>query len=142
MRNFSKRLIIHETRGNKSSEPNNAVDFRVCEKLRPALATLMGNAGYRALLSRALVLSGAEIPWLRAVHVKADGSLEGLDELAAQLGPDEFFEGKVALLAELLGLLSAFIGENLTLQLVREAWPKVTLDESDFSKGGKNEKAK
>ena len=36
--------------------------FLVCEKLRPHLAMLMGNAGFRALLSRALALAKAEVP--------------------------------------------------------------------------------
>ena len=49
------------------------------------------------------------------MHVKADGSLEGVEEHHAQLDPDELFEGRVVLLAQLLGLLVAFIGENLTL---------------------------
>ena len=102
----------------------------------------MGNAGFRALLSRALALANAEVPWLRAVQVKADGSLEGLEELHAQLDPDEIFEGRVVLLAQLLGLLVAFIGENLTLRLVREVWPKLSLNDLDFGKGGKNEKTK
>jgi hypothetical protein len=31
-------------------------------------------------------------------------------------------------LAELLGLLVSFIGESLTLTLVREAWPNVSTD--------------
>ena len=125
MRNFAKRLIADEARGNKPSATKAPADFRACEKLRPHLATLMGNAGFRALLSRALALAQAEVPWLRAVHVKADGSLEGVEELHAQLDPDELFEGRVVLLAQLLGLLVAFIGENLTLRLVREVWPKV-----------------
>ena len=66
------------------------------------------------------------------MHVKADGSLEGLDELGAQVDPDEIFEGCVVLLAQLLGLLVAFIGENLTLRLVREVWPKLSLNDLDL----------
>jgi hypothetical protein len=31
----------------------------------------------------------------------------------------------------LLGLLVAFIGENLTVRLLREVWPKVPLDDLD-----------
>ena len=142
MRDFAKRLIAYETGGNKSSGTKTPAAFHVCEKLRPHLATLMGNAGFRALLSRALALASAEVPWLRAVHVKADGSLEGLEELHAQLDPEEFAEGRVVLLAQLLGLLVAFIGEDLTLRLVREVWPKLPLNDLDFGKGDKNEKAK
>jgi len=71
--------------------------------------------------------------------VKADGSLEGLEELHVQLDLDEFFEGRIVLLTQLLGLLVAFIGENLTLRLVREVWPNVPLDNLDFGNGGTNE---
>ena len=143
MRDFSERLIAYETRENESSETKTpAACLVVGEKLRPQLATLMGNVGFRALLSRALALANAEVPWLRAVHVNADGSFEGLDELGAQVDPDEIFEGCVVLLAQLLGLLVAFIGEILTLRLVREVWPKLSLNNFDLGTGDKNEKAK
>ena len=142
MRDFAERLIGHETRKNRSSETKTPAACRVAEKLRPHLATLMGNLGFRALLSRALALANAEVPWLRAVHVNADGSLEGLDELGAQVDPDEIFEGCVVLLAQLLGLLVAFIGEDLTLRLVREVWPKLSLNNLDAGKGDKNENPK
>jgi len=98
MRDFAERLIAYETRENRSSETNTPAACLVGEKLRPHLATLMGNVGFRALLSRALALANAEVPWLRAVRVKADGSFEGLDELGAHVDLDEIFEGRVVLL--------------------------------------------
>ena len=134
MRDFADRLIAYETGGNNSSVTKTPAACLVSEKLRPHLATLMGNVGFRALLSRALALANAEAPWLRAVHVNADGSYEVLDELATQVDPDEIVEGCVVLLAQLLGLLVAFIGEDLTLRLVREVWPKLFLDNLDFDK--------
>src|SRR6266404_5858740 len=143
MRDFAKRLIAYEARGNKSLATKKIPPaFRVCEKLRAHLSTFMGNAGFRALLARSLALASAEVAWLRAMHVKADGSLEGLDELEAQLDPNEIAEGCVVLLAQLLGLLVAFIGEDLTLQLARDVWPKLPSTIFDFGKGSKNEKAK
>ncbi|MEI7819481.1 MAG: hypothetical protein WCK55_01085 [Verrucomicrobiota bacterium] len=84
---------------------------------------------------RALSLASTEDPSLRPVRVKADGSLEGLEELQAQGNPAEIAEGSVELVAQLLGLLVAFIGENLTLQMVREVWPKLSLNDLDFEKG-------
>lgn len=137
MRNLAKRLMAYETGGNKSSGTKTPVAFHCCEKLRPHLAALMGDGGFRALLSRAL--ADAEVPWLRAVHVKADGSLGGLEELHVQLDLDEFFEGRILLLTQLIGLLAAFIGENLTLRLVREVWPNVPLNDLDFGNGATNE---
>ena len=142
MRDLSRYLIAYEARGNKSSETKAPAAFHVGDKLRPHLATFMGNVGFYALLSRALALANAEVAWLRAVHVKADGSLEGLDELEAQVDPEAFLEGKVVLLAQLLGVLVVLIGENLTLRMVREVWPKQSLNDLDFGKGDKDEKAK
>ena len=143
MRTTAMRLIVHEARGNKPSVTKAVADFSTCEKLGPHLATLVGNGGYQALLSRALALAQAEVPWLRAVRVKADGTLEGVEQHHAQLGPDKFFEGRVVLFAQLLGLLVAFIGENLTLGLVREVWPNVKLDGLEFgTEGKKNAKRK
>jgi hypothetical protein len=140
MRNFAERLVDCEASENRSTETRVLAAFRVCEKLRPNLATFMGIAGFRALLARALALAGVEVPWLRELHIKADGSLEGLDELQAQVGPDEFSEGAVVLLAQLLGLLATFIGDNLTLHLVREIWPNLSLNDLEFGDGVKNEK--
>jgi hypothetical protein len=132
MRHLSQCLIAYETRRNKSSAKKTPAAFHVGDKLRPQLATLMGNVGFHALLSRALAMANAEVAWLRAVHVKADGSLEGLDELEAQVYPEEIFEGKVVLLAQLLGVLVVLIGENLTLRIVREVWPKLSPNDLDF----------
>ena len=60
LRNFAERLISYETDGNKSAELKIPCDFNVSEKLRPHLATLMGVAGFRALLSRSLALAQEE----------------------------------------------------------------------------------
>jgi hypothetical protein len=95
----------------------------------------MGNGGFRALLARALALAGAEVAWLRAVHVKADGTLEGLEALHAQLKPADFLEGRVVLLAQLLGLLVAFIGPSLTSRLMGEVWPQLSAENVDFGDG-------
>ncbi len=140
MLNFAKRLVTYETLANKSSQTKTPMAFHVGDRLRPQLAALVGNGGYRALLLRALALTKAEVPWLRAVQVNMDGSLEGSEELHVQLAPDKFFDCSVVLLAQLLGILVAFIGETLTLHLVREVWPKVPVNDLGFGKGGTSEK--
>ena len=134
MRNFAVRLMACETRRGTSSETTNQVGFRVCEKLRPPLATLAGNAGFRALLARALALATVDAHWLGTLHVKLDGSLEGSGELAMRVDRQEIAAGGAVLLAQLLGLLVAFIGEKLTLQIAREVWPKLPVDDLDESK--------
>lgn len=140
LRNFAMRLITLEANDAKPSTGSTAAVFPVPEKLRPQLTTLMGNAGFRVLLSRALALAKMEIPWLRAIQVNDEGVLQGWEELHTQLGPDKFLEGRVILIAQLLGLLVAFIGEKLTVRLVREVWPKLSLNDLNLKEGEKNEK--
>ena len=142
MRHFAKCLIAYEAPEIKSFEAETPAGFPVCEKLRVHLATFMGKTGFHTLLARSLALSIEEVSWLCAVRARADDSLEGLEELQAQLGPKEFSDGEVVLLAQLLGLLVAFIGENLTLRLVRDVWPEIPLNSWNSNEGNKNEKAK
>jgi hypothetical protein len=142
MRCLAKHLIVHEASRNKSSEAKAVAAFHVTEELRPPLANLMGNGGFRALLARALVLASEEVSWLREVRVKADGTLEGLEPFHARLAPAEFLEGRTVLLAQLLGLLVAFIGHGMTSRLVGETWPEISLNSMDFGKERQNEKAK
>jgi hypothetical protein len=118
MRELSERLLNHEARAAKLAGASLEPGFDACEKLRPHLASFMGIAGFRALLSRAVALAGGSVPWLRAIHVRADGSLEGLAEFHQQLAPEELFEGRAVLLTHILELLVAFIGGILTVRLV------------------------
>jgi hypothetical protein len=124
MRSIAKGLMALETPRSRSSAAKSPAGFRVVEKLRPHLANLMGNGGYRALLARALALAGAEVSWLGAVRVKTDGNFEGLEEARARLDPAEFLEGGTVLMAQLLGLLVALVGPSLTSRLLGEVWPK------------------
>jgi hypothetical protein len=135
MRNFAGHLITHEAKASRSSGTRLPPAFRVCEKLRAPLVTLLGSAGFHALFARALALASQEVPWLRSGQVLNDGSLVGLDELPAQTPPRRFTADSAVLVAQLLGLLAAFIGEKLTLQLVRETWPRLPRTPLDPSKG-------
>jgi hypothetical protein len=135
MREVAARLIAEETAKNKASGSNPSAAFHVCEKLRPHLATLMGKAGFRAILARALVVTSAEIPWLKEVQVNVEGAMEGWDKPAAGVTTKESTESSVLLIAQLLGLLAAFIGSNLTLGLVRDVWPKLTIEDLKNTQG-------
>jgi hypothetical protein len=121
IRDFARRLIALEAAPDEPPVVGTREAVRVCEKLRRPLARLAGVEGFRSLMSRALALAKAEVSSLAAVQVRADGSLEGLDDA----GPDREAggEGGVVVVAQLLGLLVTFIGEPLTLRLVRDAWP-------------------
>jgi hypothetical protein len=141
MRALAVRLIAFEAKANASSAGKVPGALRVCEKLRAPLATLMGVGGFHSVLGRALAVASVEVPWLKELEVSADGLLKGFDKPAAELAAKEFSRGEVTLVAQLLGLLVAFIGEELTLRLVREVWATVPLDGLD-SNGGQNEETK
>ncbi|HEX2815575.1 MAG TPA: hypothetical protein VHN39_04250 [Phenylobacterium sp.] len=138
MRSIAEGLMVFEA---AAAGPGGAA-FPVTGKLAPHLATLVGRGGVRALMSRALVLAATEVAWLQAAQVNADGDVEGLKALGADLDPADFLEGRVVLLAQLLWLLVVFIGPSLTSRLVGEIWPDVPLKARNFGKEHRREKAK
>jgi hypothetical protein len=58
------------------------------------------------------------------VHVRADGSLEGSVKPGLQSGEGQVAEAEVILIGRLVRLLDDFIGEQLVMRLMLEAWPK------------------
>jgi hypothetical protein len=64
--------------------------------------------------------------------------LAALDEPEVQADPQERVKGSVVLVAQLLDLLVAFIGETLMLRIVCDAWPKLSINDLDFGKGDNN----
>jgi hypothetical protein len=124
MRNLVLWLLAQEgIAGKPSGIEQMSATFRVCGKLRSSLLALVGAVGYRSLISRSLTLARKGSPPLEKVQVKEDGSLGCTGALDLELGMDEDTKGGVVLVTELLGLLIIFIGQALTLRLVRDLWP-------------------
>lgn len=127
MRELSWRLLTASRTASDSHVHEAAV---VSEKLRIPLTRFAGAEGFASLLRRALVLASAEVPALQNLKVGPEGRLEGFDQLADDTGTAAGgSEAAVAITAHLLGLLSTFIGERLTLRLIHEVWPDAYLDE-------------
>ena len=131
LQDLARRLLAIEAARAQSSDAHVDEAVRVCEKLRVPLVKFAGRAGFASLLSRALALAKAEVPALAAVHVRADGALEGFDEVERTQSAEARGRDAVVLVAQLLGLLVTFIGELLTLRLVRDAWPDVSMNGSN-----------
>ena len=127
IRNLARRLLAVDAATPSAADPRVHEAVRVCEKLRVSLTRFAGADGFTALLRRALVLARAEVAALQGVTEKADGSIEGLEELATG-APNVGADAAVAITAHLLGLLVTLIGEPLTVRLVREAWPDASWD--------------
>ena len=115
MRALAQRLLTLEGRHqNATDDPVDAV-VRVFERLRVALTRFAGSDGLTSLMRRAIALARADDPLLQRVSVRADGSLEGLEQVPS--------DAALTIIAQFLGLLVTFVGEPLTLRFVRDAWP-------------------
>jgi hypothetical protein len=140
MRDLAQRLLSYEASAGSTSEPVETTTLRVYQKLRHSLGELAGSDGFQALASRALALARSEMPSLSAVQVGADGNLEGMsaNEPSIKVELDRVHEGGIILIARLLGLLFVFLGEALTLSLLRDAWPDAALDDRNSGYGRKS----
>lgn len=130
-RALAVQLLALEEASKDIAESDTRATCRVCEKLRRSLVTLTGTGGYVSLLSRALTLAQREAPVLGAVRVRPDGSLEGLEAEAAKAHP--------VLVAYLLSLLNTFIGETLTMRILKDIWPDLPVSEQRLIRKESNE---
>jgi hypothetical protein len=153
MRDLAQRLLTYEANAGKSSEQAETTDLRVYEKLRQCLGGFAGTAAFHSLASRALAMARSEMPSLRAVQVSADGVLQGLgqgleqglSEFGPQIdlvknepGEQRTGDEGLVVIARLLELLRTFLGEALTLSLLRNAWPGEVFDDRNAAHGRKS----
>lgn len=120
MQALAQRLLTLEGRPHGATDDDRGEAVRVLGHLGIALARFAGSDGFNSLVRRALALASADDPALGQVSVKANGSLEGLEQVSG--------DAVLAIIAQFLGLLVTFVGEPLTLGLVRDAWPDASLD--------------
>ena len=114
-RELADWLVAFEEAAARSLHDDAHATCRVCEKLRRPLSVLAGTAGFRSLFARALTLAKREVPALSVVQVNADGSLEGFS--------GDITKANGVLIAQLLGLLTTFIGAALMMRLLHAIWP-------------------
>ena len=109
---------------NGAAHPAGAAE-RVIQKLTRSLARLIAADGAQAILARALHLARPQFPALQAV--RAGRAHEAVLEGTADIQNDSHAGAALrTVLANQLDLLCAFIGEDLTLRLVREVWPDLS----------------
>jgi len=135
IRDLARQLIASEAAQDRPPGRHGEEAVRVCETLRVLLSRLVGVAGFRSLLSRALALARSQTPALGVVRIGADGALEGFDEVEPAGDPGPAEDRGVVLVAQLLGLLLTLIGPSLTLRVVRDGWPDASWDGIDLRTG-------
>lgn len=110
---------LWERDGGSGSAQEVAADVeRVCARVAAELTRWIGTDGYQALLDRALGTTRATHPALLTITCR--GGEEAVVRAAIRShGADKVSEGMEVLLAEMIGLLSRIIGEDMAVQLVR-----------------------
>lgn len=117
----------HYEGSEKEAPRNPARDAEAtCARMVEQLVVLLGPRGLCALVRRALVLSAPAHPCLRTATIDEVGRVSGIRE-PAEGSLEETYRGALALLDTLLDLLITFIGEDLTLRFVQEAFPELSL---------------
>lgn len=119
---LARELLAQESSTSEPAETRAEVALRVFEKLRVTLSRNIGVLGFQVLFARAWGLTHAEGHGLKSVPFKAESIFEGFAESMRQQGAEAAAEGSAELLGQLLGLLMTFIGEDLTLHIVRGAF--------------------
>ena len=113
-------LLAHERAAGEAHDRELAAG-RVYDKLRTHLAPLLGKTGVELLLLRSAKLVQGEFAFLTEASI-----LGGAAELHAQMRPPApalADDSATALFATFFDLLMTFIGERLTNQALRSAWP-------------------
>jgi hypothetical protein len=124
LRRFVRRTLLDAAGTTAPDHPRIAEAFtKLCVPLQLRLQGLFGTTAVVALFARARHVAAAEFPWVTALIPDNGGgcsvhAIEAIRGIDAGLVAD----GLAALLAHNIGLLNTFVGEDLILPLVEDAW--------------------
>ena len=119
----AKRLLAHEGAAGSVDGSATTPAVRVYDKLHAQLAPLVGTAGVQSLFVRSAKLTKGEFAFLAEASI-----LEGSSKLRERLqarDPAVAVESAATLFGTFFALITTFIGERLTTQLLRIAWPTI-----------------
>jgi hypothetical protein len=117
----ARRLLAHEGAASSASERAKTAAGRVYEKLHAHMGPLVGVAGVDLLFMRSAKLAQSEFASLADLSI-LEGATKLRERLRAQ-DPAVATESAAALFGTFFMLSGAFIGERLTTQVLRSAWP-------------------
>jgi hypothetical protein len=132
LRRFVERALIDATGTPSPDTTQLAAAFdRLCARLHQGLQPLFGKTAVDALFARAVHVTTAEFPWVRELIPRGqDPCVSDAVSKLQSPDPEDMKAGLAAVLAHNIGLLSGFVGEDLILPLVQQAWGVVGTDTS------------
>lgn len=123
-RALSRRIIEHEIAGREAPADVAAAIEGALRRLHQVMATGIGPLGFQAVVTRAVHLTRRACPGFDACHVTCGDTvvMTGMSEMIEREGAAQAGEAAAVLLANVIALLSSFIGEDLSFRLLRRGW--------------------
>jgi hypothetical protein len=123
----ARQLLVLEGASPGNAEECATAAARVYDKFHAHLSPLLGSSGVQALLVRSARRVQAEFALLTDGIAMVDSSTK-LHAYLGTLDPQVAAQAAEALFGTFFTLLTTFIGERLTREALRRAWP--TIDET------------
>jgi hypothetical protein len=124
LRHFARRVLVDATGAGAPDRAQLASAFDLlCERLRRQLKPIFGATAVNALFLRSVHVASAEFAWLREILPNGHDPCVS-DRIASDedLDIETLTEALAAVLAHNIGLLNTFVGEDLVLPLMQQAW--------------------
>lgn len=135
-RELAHQLIEVETAAVTSPQQLEAGIQRVFQRLHELMSALVGPTGFSAAMRRALA-STPECAWLDPAASRGGPAgthvIQGIAGSVEREGAERVIECATLLLENVLILLCSFIGNDLTVRLVRRSWPELPAKDSNPS---------
>jgi hypothetical protein len=130
---LARRLLRSEAGDHPSPEELAVLAARAYTRLRARLAVFLGEQGFDALWRRAIHLARREFhTWDDAADEEASPPLPpGLHSAVRGRDAAEAHADLIAAFASFIALLFTFIGEDLGIRLIYQAWPDLPPDAAD-----------
>jgi hypothetical protein len=125
LRQLAANMLAHHAGPAADADALAVAASRAYDDLARTSAQLIGQAGVEALTGRAVCLAQQEYAWLLHGHEpeQQQGPFAQVVACLKRQDPNVASQTAEAVLATLTALLVTFIGEALTTQLLRKAWP-------------------
>jgi hypothetical protein len=117
--------IFAEMAGDAGDSGGLAALTSVYERLGQMMSVVVGDAGYRAILSRSLRKAAAAYPRLAGVVLsESDAPFEPVLTRLQTEDPAAIRTAAIAIMTNFIELLGTLIGTELTLTLLDREWPR------------------
>lgn len=123
---LARLLLRREMPSHGPAELVRATDA-VFARLDSSLSLTIGNIGFQALVSRALIKAQEKNTALAEITAGAASNnhwLQGLDKSIERYGASTATNSVVGIITELIEVLGRFVGAELAGRLIQAAWPE------------------